>query len=223
MRIRLAKVSRDYEMGDACVHAVADVSLDIEAGDFIAVTGPSGSGKSTLMHMIGLMDRPTAGHVYYGATDAASFPDTERSRLRALSVGFVFQDFNLLPRLTVLENVMLPQFYARGANDATQARAAIERVGLGARSHHLPKELSGGERQRVALARALVNRPAIILADEPTGNLDSANANVVMDLIVEANRAGTSIMLVTHNPEVAAYARRRISLKNGRIQHDSRS
>ena len=223
MRIRLTNVTRDYEMGDACVHAVAGISLDIEPGDFVAVTGPSGSGKSTLMHIIGLMDRPTAGQLYYGATDAASFHDAQRSRFRALTVGFVFQDFNLLPRLTVLENVMLPQFYARGANDTKEARAAIERVGLGERLNHLPKELSGGERQRVALARALVNRPAIILADEPTGNLDSANADVVMNLIVQANQAGTSIVLVTHNPEVAGYARRQISLKNGRIQHDSRS
>jgi putative ABC transport system ATP-binding protein len=210
-------------MGSSTVNAVDGISVQLPPGEFVAITGPSGAGKSSLMHIIGLMDQPTTGNVYYGDVNVGRLGDAERSRLRAKSVGFIFQDFNLLPRLTVLENVVLPRFYALGAADKKRAVEAIERVGLGARLHHLPKELSGGERQRVAIARALVNEPSIILADEPTGNLDTVNAGQIMAMISEANRKGTSILLVTHNPEVAAVARRRIQLRNGRVESDTSS
>ncbi len=214
-------VSRTYTIGDAAVHAVAGVTLVLEPGDFVALVGPSGCGKSTLLHLCGAMDRPSSGTVRLETADLASLGDDELTRVRRERVGFVFQFFNLLPTLTLLENVELPLLLAgqRAAAIEPGARRLLDRVGLGHRLTHYPKQLSGGELQRAALARALIHRPALLVADEPTGNLDSENGRRVLELLVELNReTGVTVQLATHAPEIAAAAKRVVRMRDGRIE-----
>jgi putative ABC transport system ATP-binding protein len=219
-------VSRWYTTGDATVRAVADVSLALEPGDFVALVGPSGCGKSTLLHLCGAMDRPTSGAVRLETIDLASLDDDDLTRVRRERVGFVFQFFNLLPTLTLIENVELPLLLAgqRAAAIEPDARRLLDRVGLGHRLTHYPRQLSGGELQRAAVARALIHRPALLVADEPTGNLDSDNGRRVLDLLVELNReTGITMILATHAPEIAAAATRVIRMRDGRIEGESRA
>ncbi len=217
--IELHDVRKTYRVGGEDVHALAGVSLQIMAGEFAAVIGPSGSGKSTLMHLLGFMARPTSGRMLFEGEDVSHLSPSEQAGYRARKLGFVFQAFNLLPRLTVTENVLLPVTYARAAaRDARQrVGEVLERVGLAHRAKHRPSQLSGGERQRVAIARALINRPRLILADEPTGNLDSQNVARVLALFQELHAEGQTIILVTHDHAVAATARRQIRMANGQV------
>lgn len=218
--IELHDVRKTYRVGGEDVHALAGVSLRIEAGEFAAVIGPSGSGKSTLMHLLGFMARPTSGRLLFEGDDVSHLNSSEQAGYRARKLGFVFQAFNLLPRLTVTENVLLPVTYARTASPGARQRVGevLERVGLGHRAKHRPGQLSGGERQRVAIARALINRPRLILADEPTGNLDSQNVARVLTLFQELHAEGQTIVLVTHDAAVAATAKRQIRMANGQVQ-----
>lgn len=222
----LEGVRKTYRMGDEDVHALDGVDLSLEPGELAAILGPSGSGKSTLMHILGFMDQPTSGRILFEGEDVSRIPPDRRAWYRSHRVGFVFQSFNLLPRLTVVENVALPLLYREdigsdGEREA-RARAALERVGMGHRLAHRPTELSGGERQRVAIARAIVGRPALILADEPTGNLDARNVDRVLDLLGELHREGITVLIVTHDLAVAERARRVITMRAGRIQEDRR-
>jgi putative ABC transport system ATP-binding protein len=217
--IRLEQVSRTYEMGRFAVHALADVSLTVAEGEFLAIVGPSGSGKSTMMNIVGCLDRPTSGQYVLAGTPVAKLDDDGLARVRSRTIGFIFQSYNLLPRTSALDNVMTPLLYQNvSRRDRTaRARTTLERLGLGDRFDHDPSELSGGQQQRVAIARALVTNPAILLADEPTGNLDSASGLEVMTLLRELNASGRTIVLITHDPDVAADATRQIHLRDGRI------
>jgi putative ABC transport system ATP-binding protein len=217
--IRLDRVSRTYAMGKVAVHALNDVSLKVREGEFVAIVGPSGSGKSTMMNILGCLDRPTAGQYLLAGTPVARLDDDALARLRSRTIGFVFQSYNLLPRTTALDNVTTPLLYQNVSRRerATRARAALERLGLGDRFDHEPSELSGGQQQRVAIARAIVTDPAMLLADEPTGNLDSASGHEVMTLLRELNATGRTIVLITHDADVAAEASRQIHLLDGRI------
>jgi putative ABC transport system ATP-binding protein len=217
--IRLDRVGRTYEMGHVAVQALADVSLDVAEGEYLAIVGPSGSGKSTMMNILGCLDRPTHGQYVLAGTPVAQLNDDGLARIRSRTIGFVFQSYNLLPRTTALDNVMTPLLYQNvSRRDRTaRARATLERLGLGDRFDHEPSELSGGQQQRVAIARALVTNPALLLADEPTGNLDSASGLEVMGLLRELNASGRTIVLITHDADVAAEATRQIHLLDGRI------
>lgn len=219
----LSDLRRCYRVGDELVHALAGVDLTISDREFIAVIGSSGSGKSTLMHMLGFMDSPTSGKMLFEGRDVSAIDREERSRLRATSIGFVFQAFNLLPKLTVLDNVILPLIYSRKSvkNKSVLAIKALERVGMVHRATHTPGQLSGGERQRVAIARSLINEPRLILADEPTGNLDRKNRMSIMDLFTSLMDEGITLVLVTHDDEVATYAKRRILMQDGIVIEDS--
>ena len=207
-------------MGTTEVHALRGASLRVEAGEFVALMGPSGSGKSTMMHLLGCLDTPTAGRYLLEGRDVSTLSNDERARVRNARIGFIFQTFNLLPRLTALDNVALPLLY-RGHNGYVRQHAAeaLERVGLSQRAGHRPTEMSGGERQRVAIARALVADPALILADEPTGNLDSKTGADLMRLLVELCAEGRTILIVTHNANVAAHARRTVQMQDGQIMN----
>jgi putative ABC transport system ATP-binding protein len=217
--IRLRRVSRTYQMGPLQVPALDDVSLDVQPGEFVAIVGPSGSGKSTMMHILGCLDRPTAGAYELAGTPVAELDDDGLAKLRSRTIGFVFQSYNLLPRTTALDNVATPLLYQGiGRRErAERARAALDRLGLADRVTHEPTELSGGQQQRVAVARALVTEPALILADEPTGNQDSRSGADVMGVFRELHASGRTIVLITHDAEVAASASRRIHLLDGRI------
>jgi putative ABC transport system ATP-binding protein len=217
--IALERVSRVYDMGRVSVPALDDVSLDVHPGEFVAIVGPSGSGKSTMMNILGCLDRPTHGAYRLSGTPVAELDDDGLARLRSRSIGFIFQSYNLLPRTTALDNVAAPLLYQGiGRTErGRRARAALERLGLGDRVGHEPTELSGGQQQRVAVARALVTEPALILADEPTGNLDSHAGAEVIALLRELHRAGRTIVLITHDPEVASSADRQLHLLDGRI------
>jgi putative ABC transport system ATP-binding protein len=216
--IETRKLSKRYRMGSNDLYALRQVDVRLAAGEFVALMGPSGSGKSTLLQLLGCLDTPSSGAYFLEGRDVSTLSASERSRLRNRKIGFIFQTFNLLPRLNSLENVALPLLYRKETSDAYQrAQRALARVGLAARLNHLPNELSGGERQRVAIARALVSDPAILLADEPTGNLDSHTGTEVMQLLVSLWRDGRTILLVTHDPNVAAYAQRTLNMQDGHI------
>jgi putative ABC transport system ATP-binding protein len=216
-------VERVYHMGDNLVHALAGVSVRIEQGEMVAIMGPSGSGKSTLMNIIGCLDSPTAGEVYIDGIDVSSMGDGRLARVRNQKIGFVFQSFNLLPRMTVMENVAIPLEYGGvGVRERhKRARAALEKVGLGDRLDHAPNQLSGGQRQRAAIARALVNDPPILLADEPTGALDTKTGEQVLELFRAIHRDGGTVIVVTHDPEVAAYCARTMVIRDGKIEGQS--
>jgi putative ABC transport system ATP-binding protein len=217
--VELSGIRKTYRQGGATIHALDGIDLTIQAGEFVAVMGPSGSGKSTLLNVLGALDRPDAGRYRLGNDEVGELDDDSASSLRNRRIGFVFQSFHLLPRLTVLENVLLPQRYAIKA-DPDAARRALEllqRIGLGSRLDHRPGELSGGQLQRAAIARALLNGPALLLADEPTGNLDSKSATDVMTLLTELNAGGQTLVMVTHDPEIAARAGRTIHMHDGRL------
>ena len=219
--IHLQSLSKTYARIDGTpVAALREVTLDIADGEYVVIRGASGSGKSTLLNLLGCLDTPTSGRYLLGDRDVSNLDDDERSRLRSESFGFIFQSFNLLPRTTALENLEVPSLYARRKFDETRARELLARVGLSARVDHQVTELSGGEQQRVAIARAMMNDPPIILADEPTGNLDSASGVAVMSLLDELNREGRTIVLVTHDEQVAAHAKREIFLKDGKVASD---
>ena len=221
--IRTEGLAREYRMGTARVHALQGIDLSIAAGEFVALMGPSGCGKSTLLHLLGCLDRPTAGRYFLENRDVSTLSVGERARVRSTRIGFVFQNFNLLASLTSLDNVALPLLYQRSPSRTLQRAAeALEQVGLAGRARHRPVELSGGERQRVAIARALVNRPAVLLADEPTGNLDSATGTELMELLTGLWRGGLSILLVTHDPRIAAYAQRALHMHDGKIIREER-
>ena len=217
--IDLERVSRVYQMGHVDVPALADVSLRVMPGEFVAIVGPSGSGKTTMMNILGCLDRPTAGQYRLAGTPVEDRSDDELAQLRSRTIGFVFQSYNLLPRTSALDNVATPLLYqgVSRAKRAERAKAALERLGLGDRLTHEPTELSGGQQQRVAVARAIVTEPALILADEPTGNLDSRAGAEVMDLLHELNAAGRTIVLITHDPAIAQAAGRQIHLLDGRV------
>ncbi len=222
--IELREVTREYHMGDVEVRALRGVTLDIEAGEFVAIMGTSGSGKSTLMNTLGCLDRPTAGHYRLDGREVSTLGRDELAEIRNRTLGFVFQNFNLLARTSALENVELPLLYAGvpAAERHARAAAALERVGLGKRLDHTPSQLSGGQQQRVAIARALVGEPRVILADEPTGNLDSATSVEVMALLQALGRAGITVILVTHELDIAEYAARNIVMKDGQVISDIR-
>jgi len=224
MVIKLENVVKIYRLGKVEVPALRGVSLDIPRGEYVSIMGPSGSGKSTLMNLIGALDRPTSGRVYIDGVDIGRLSDDQLALLRRKKVGFVFQQFNLINKLTALENVALPMWFAGISRNRRLRRAKelLELVGLGDRLHHKPAELSGGERQRVAIARALANDPEIILADEPTGNLDTASGMVVIELLEELNRLGKTLVIVTHDPEFGRRARMRVKLRDGVVQEIER-
>ena len=217
-------LTRDYDMGSELVRALRGVSVQIQKNEYVAVMGPSGSGKSTLMNLIGCLDTPTSGEYWLNGQKVSDLADDELARIRNKEIGFVFQTFNLLPRASALHNVELPLIYAGESAKARreQAARALERVQLADRMDHRPNELSGGQRQRVAIARALVNNPSILLADEPTGNLDSATGEEIMKLFEELWSAGQTIVLVTHEHDIAAHARRQIHLRDGKVERDER-
>ena len=220
--IDIENITKDYVMGEEIVRALRGVSLRIHRNEYIAIMGPSGSGKSTLMNMVGCLDTPTSGRYGFNGRNVAEMDDDELAAIRNREIGFVFQTFNLLPRANTLRNVELPLIYAGVDPETRQERATqtLIDVGLGDRLHHKPNELSGGQRQRVAIARALVNRPSIILADEPTGNLDSKTGEEIMSLFEDLYRRGNTIILVTHEADIARHARRTVRLRDGLIESD---
>ncbi|MBL0390593.1 ABC transporter ATP-binding protein [Ramlibacter monticola] len=220
--IEARDLTKVYAMGDQTVHALRGVSLDIAAGEFVAIMGASGSGKSTLMNILGCLDLPTSGHYLLAGEPVDAMAPSQLASIRNRRIGFVFQQFNLLPRTSALENVELPMVYAgvRAAERRVRAREALERVGLGERAGHTPAELSGGQQQRVAIARALVNRPQLILADEPTGALDSQTSEEIMRLLAALNAQGMTVVLVTHESDIAGWARRRIVFRDGQVLED---
>jgi putative ABC transport system ATP-binding protein len=223
MLIDIQQARRVYRMGDNEVVALHGVDLCVEAGEFVTIMGPSGSGKSTLMHLLGCLDRPTSGRYILDGSAVETMHDLELSRLRNRKVGFVFQSFNLIPQLTVVENVELPLMYSGLRREERRNRALemLDAVGLAKRSEHKPTELSGGECQRSAIARALVNKPALILADEPTGNLDSRTGIEIMKIFQKLHEAGTTLVLVTHDPEVAKWSERVVRMRDGRVESDT--
>ena len=218
------KLARDYDMGPEVIRALRGVDLQIQRNEYVAVMGPSGSGKSTLMNLIGCLDTPTAGEYWLNGQQVSDLADDELARIRNKEIGFVFQTFNLLPRASALHNVELPLIYAGVSSRERRERAAhaLTRVGLGDRMDHKPSELSGGQRQRVAIARALVNSPSILLADEPTGNLDSTTSQEIMGVFAELHRQGQTVVMVTHEADIAAHAARVVTLRDGEIATDQR-
>ena len=220
--IKIRSITRDFPLGQEVVKVLKGIDLDIEKGEYVALMGPSGSGKSTLMNLLGCLDTPTTGHYALNGIDVSSMSDDELAEIRNKEIGFVFQSFNLLPKSTALENVMLPLIYSGydKKERVEKALTALKKVNLSDRVNHRPNELSGGQRQRVAVARALVNNPSIILADEPTGNLDSATSEEIMALFKDIHKNGNTIIIVTHEEDIAQYAHRIIRLRDGEIESD---
>lgn len=223
--LRVEKLNKYYINGDMKLHALKDINFEIKKGEYVAIMGSSGSGKSTMMNILGCLDREFQGEYILDGIEISKIEEKDISKIRNLKIGFVFQSFNLLPKLSALQNVELPLVYAGVPKNEREKRAIemLEKVGLGARIHHKPNELSGGQKQRVAIARALVNNPAIILADEPTGNLDSVSEKEIMELFTELNSQGKTIIIVSHEPEVAQYVRRILLFKDGEIIRDGDS
>lgn len=220
--IKLEKATKIYHMGKVEIFALRGVNLTIEQGEFVAIIGASGSGKSTLMNVLGFLDKLTSGTYSFEGTDVSGLSDNQLAELRNSKIGFVFQDFNLLRRTTAVANVELPLIYAGGLRKRQRALEALERVGLAARANHKPTELSGGEQQRVAIARALVNNPSVILADEPTGNLDSVSSGEIIDIFRNLNQEGITVVMVTHEMEIANQTRRIIRLRDGQVMSDEK-
>jgi putative ABC transport system ATP-binding protein len=223
--IKVTDLTKDYTRGSSVVHALSDVNLEVSPGEFVAVMGPSGSGKSTFMNLLGCLDRPTSGSYLLDGQEVTELSSTATADLRSHKLGFIFQGFNLLPRMNAVENVALPMVYAGVPASVRQRRAlvALDAVGLGSRTHHRPSEMSGGQQQRVAIARSLVNAPSLILADEPTGNLDSRTSVEIMAILQRLNRAGATIVLVTHEPDIARYCSRTVGFKDGVVLSDHRN
>lgn len=223
--IELKDIMKTYQMGDSVVHALYHVNLKIEPGEFTSIMGPSGSGKSTMMNILGCLDRPTSGEYFLDGKEIAGYDDDELAHTRNAKIGFVFQNFNLLAKLTAQENVALPLVYAGVDEDERMERAkkALEAVGLGDRLEHKPMEMSGGQRQRVAIARALINNPAIIMADEPTGNLDTKSSYEIMDIFKKMNESGKTVVMVTHEPDIAEQTKRILVMRDGQLVSDERS
>ncbi len=224
--LELRGLTREYPAGEGVVAVLRDVNLSIAAGEMVAIMGPSGSGKSTLMNILGCLDRPTGGHYYLRDRDVATLSDDELSEVRSSYLGFIFQAYNLLPQYTVVENIELPLVYQGvrlGAESKRRCEALAAMVGLGDRLDHRPLQLSGGQQQRVAIARSLVNDPSVILADEPTGNLDSRTSVEIMAMLTELNRAGKTIIMVTHENDIAVHARRVVRLRDGVVESDTRN
>lgn len=221
--IRITSIKRDFQLGSETINVLKGIDLNIKKGEYVALMGPSGSGKSTLMNLLGCLDTPTSGQYILNGKDVSKMVDDELAEIRNKEIGFVFQTFNLLPRTTALDNVALPMIYAgfSKAERSERAKEVLNQVGLGDRMDHQPNQLSGGQRQRVAVARALVNRPSIILADEPTGNLDSKTSEEIMKLFGEIHANGNTVILVTHEEEIAMHAHRVIRLKDGLIESDN--
>jgi len=222
--ISLQNVSKIFGFGDATTVALDDINLKVDKGEFLAVMGPSGSGKSTLLNIIGMLDRPTHGIYFLDTRNVSKLRSNQRAKARRDHVGFVFQSFNLLPRMTTLDNVALPLAYRGGGTIRNLKKASniLEKVGLKKREYYFPRQLSGGQAQRVAIARALINKPSIVIADEPTGNLDSAASRQIMELLRDINRGGNTIIMVTHNTDLTEYASRIIYLRDGQIEHDQK-
>ena len=220
--IRIRDLAREYQMGEERILALQSVTLDIRRNEYVAIMGPSGSGKSTMMNLLGCLDTPTGGEYWLNGQEVSRLSDDQLARVRNREIGFVFQTFNLLPRATALHNVELPLVYAgaRGRERRERAAAALARVGLEHRMEHRPNELSGGQRQRVAIARALVNDQSILLADEPTGNLDSVTSEEIMRVFGDLHAAGQTVIMVTHEPDIAAHAERVVVLRDGRVESD---
>jgi putative ABC transport system ATP-binding protein len=224
MIIRMENIGKIYDTGKVQVEALKNVNLSIERGEFVSIMGPSGSGKSTLMNIVGCLDRATNGYYELDGVNISGLDDVELAKIRNRKIGFVFQSFNLLPRITAVQNIELPMIYAGAGKKERREKAleALERVGLSARMDHKPNELSGGQKQRVAIARALVNNPSIILADEPTGNLDTASGEDIMEVFQELNREGVTIVLVTHEPDIAEHTKRIIRFRDGLLISDEK-
>ena len=222
MLISIQNLTKSYALGDTDIPVLHGINLEIEKNEYVAIMGPSGSGKSTLMNILGCLDNPTTGHYYFNDIDVSGLDDDSLSKMRNREIGFIFQNFNLLPRINALQNVELPLVYAgaTAADRRERALKALERVGLADRTHHKPSELSGGQRQRVAIARALVTNPGILLADEPTGALDSKTGVDIMRLFDELHQEGNTIILITHEQEIADYANRNIHIRDGIIHSD---
>ena len=218
--IGLQNVEKDYTIGESVVRALAGVDMEINKGEFVAIVGPSGSGKSTMMNMVGALDVPTSGKIFLGGKDIAEMHESDLAQVRGKKIGFVFQSFNLIPTLTALENVALPMLFQNVDEETRLEKAAqlLAKVGLQDRASHYPNELSGGQRQRVAIARSLANDPEVILADEPTGNLDTKTGHEILELFMKLNKEGTTIILVTQDPDIAALAQKILKMKDGRIE-----
>jgi putative ABC transport system ATP-binding protein len=224
LAVSVADLCKDYVLSGETVHALRGVSFDVPEGDYISIMGPSGSGKSTLLNVLGCLDRPSAGRYMLSDVDVSRMTDDSLAEIRATRIGFIFQSYNLLPALTVLENIAVPLYYSHRLNAATRRRCLelAQMVGLGERLNHRPTQLSGGQQQRVAIARSLVNDPEFILADEPTGNLDTATSNEILELLEGLNRQGRTIIMVTHEPDVARRTKRSIVLRDGQVVSDER-
>ena len=220
--MRLKRLCRDFQVGDEVVNALDHVDLEVQPGEYISIMGPSGSGKSTLLNILGLLDRPTSGTYQLDGSDVSNLDDNTLTEQRQEHIGFIFQSFHLIPRLSALENVELPLLLAGAPVTARRKRAreVLDSVGLASRLHHRPDQLSGGERQRVAIGRAIIMKPGVLLADEPTGNLDSHSSGEVIEIIEELNRGGISLLVVTHDPDIGGRAQRHLLLRDGRISKD---